>query len=524
MRALRLIPDRSRLTAELTTSTTLLARITRPSNQRPTQLIYCHGSDYDVRGNLEKREDRVPAATPGTGAKIGKSVYIWDASGRLSFVHTYGPNGPPVKSAQYFYDAFGRRVRTADTAGGETTTMDSWYDPQVEFLELAVAVKKSTSTVVKRFWKVYGPDTSGVYGGAMGIGGLEAVVDEATGDAIGVVTDFHHNIIGYTRVQVSGGSTYLAENWDMHRCTAYGPVGSISRPSDMTIEAFVKLSAWHGMRQDGTGLYWMGARYYDPEGGRFISPDPLGHGASMDLYSYGMGDPINFLDPDGRCSEKQLNDALSDGELSYRETIGLKLSRELSRSVLRELGKPVHDADSYAKLFGADYNIENANFLSKVLSTSEAHYSVTKRENGLDGMSYKDIAQWEADKNNTTRARFALYQTFGSQIDMERFRVMDALSDLASVSTMALSGPKAPRLSAVADFASSNPGVRIGEASGTRTIAGYDLGGSTAMFGDTYKANLWGVFAKKEAGGLPALFGAVSAPRFPCTAPMRRGL
>jgi len=51
---------------------------------------------------------------------------------------------------------------------------------------------------------------------------------------------------------------------------------------------------------DPTGYYWQGARYYDPVGGRFLSPDPLGHEASMDLYSYADGDPVNFMDPDGR--------------------------------------------------------------------------------------------------------------------------------------------------------------------------------------------------------------------------------
>lgn len=57
---------------------------------------------------------------------------------------------------------------------------------------------------------------------------------------------------------------------------------------------------------DQTGYYWQGARYYDPVAGRFLSPDPLGHEASMDLYSYANGDPINFMDPDGRFGKGAL--------------------------------------------------------------------------------------------------------------------------------------------------------------------------------------------------------------------------
>jgi RHS repeat-associated protein len=58
--------------------------------------------------------------------------------------------------------------------------------------------------------------------------------------------------------------------------------------------------AWQGRRVDPTGLFWMGARYYDPKSGSFLSPDPLGHGECPDLYSYAHGDPINFIDPTGR--------------------------------------------------------------------------------------------------------------------------------------------------------------------------------------------------------------------------------
>ncbi len=44
----------------------------------------------------------------------------------------------------------------------------------------------------------------------------------------------------------------------------------------------------------------MGARYYDPRSGRFLSPDPVGHPLCLDLYAYAGGDAINYFDPDGR--------------------------------------------------------------------------------------------------------------------------------------------------------------------------------------------------------------------------------
>jgi len=36
-----------------------------------------------------------------------------------------------------------------------------------------------------------------------------------------------------------------------------------------------------GKRQDATGLYYFGARYYDPETGRFVKEDPI-HGCPFD--------------------------------------------------------------------------------------------------------------------------------------------------------------------------------------------------------------------------------------------------
>ena len=71
---------------------------------------------------------------------------------------------------------------------------------------------------------------------------------------------------------------------------------------------------WRGRRSDLTGLVYMGARYYDPGTGRFLSPDPLGHGSSASLYDYADGDPVNRLDPDGRVGKQALS--IADANIS----------------------------------------------------------------------------------------------------------------------------------------------------------------------------------------------------------------
>ncbi len=80
------------------------------------------------------------------------------------------------------------------------------------------------------------------------------------------------------------------------RSGSYGPMPGSEVNHDLEPQ-------WRGHYLDKSGFYYMGARYYDPQAGRFLSPDPLGHDASLDLYSYCNGDPVNGLDPDGRCAE-----------------------------------------------------------------------------------------------------------------------------------------------------------------------------------------------------------------------------
>ena len=54
---------------------------------------------------------------------------------------------------------------------------------------------------------------------------------------------------------------------------------------------------------DGTGLYYYNARYYDPELGRFIQPDTeipdLSNPQSYNRYSYCVNNPLRYTDPTG---------------------------------------------------------------------------------------------------------------------------------------------------------------------------------------------------------------------------------
>ena len=53
--------------------------------------------------------------------------------------------------------------------------------------------------------------------------------------------------------------------------------------------------------EEFSGLYQVRARWYDVQSGRFVSEDPIGLAGGINPYRYAGNDPINKVDPFGRC-------------------------------------------------------------------------------------------------------------------------------------------------------------------------------------------------------------------------------
>ncbi len=68
---------------------------------------------------------------------------------------------------------------------------------------------------------------------------------------------------------------------------------------------------------EDTGLYYYGARYYDPELGRFTQPDSIVPSAddpqSLNRYTYTRNNPLKFVDPTGHYYESFADLSLSSG-------------------------------------------------------------------------------------------------------------------------------------------------------------------------------------------------------------------
>jgi RHS repeat-associated protein len=76
----------------------------------------------------------------------------------------------------------------------------------------------------------------------------------------------------------------------------YRPYGEILGEAGNHTES----RGWIDQRNDPkTGLTYLHARYYDPQAGVFLSPDPIGVAGGMNAYGYGFGDPVNLADRGG---------------------------------------------------------------------------------------------------------------------------------------------------------------------------------------------------------------------------------
>jgi RHS repeat-associated protein len=125
-----------------------------------------------------------------------------------------------------------------------------------------------------------------------GPGGLPvaAVTPAVDGAALSAVY-YHHDVMGSTVAVTASGSSGASDIY------TYGEFGATGAGSWATYR-------YAGYRYDNeTGLYYVNARYYNPNLGRFLQTDPIGLSGGTNLYAYVGNDPINQFDPSGHCAE-----------------------------------------------------------------------------------------------------------------------------------------------------------------------------------------------------------------------------
>jgi len=227
------------------------------------------GYTYDDAGNQTTRT--IPNA-PDKGWTL-----TWDLENRLTQVYIFRKvNNIVVESrtVDFKYDPFDRRIEKKVTTliNGVTKVIGTWqylYDENNIAAEYYTDNNNATATT----YYVHGPGTD----------------EHLAMDRDGTYYFFHADGLGsITAITDSTATPMQTYSYD-----------SFGVPKQTT--TFRNSFMYVGKEYDSeTGLTEMGARYYDPREGRFISKDPIAFvGGDVNLFAYVQNQPINFIDPYG---------------------------------------------------------------------------------------------------------------------------------------------------------------------------------------------------------------------------------
>jgi RHS repeat-associated protein len=152
--------------------------------------------------------------------------------------------------------------------------------------------------------------------------------------------------LGSTRLVINGQPSPAVTN--------YGPYGMPLTGAGLSAPPS---KGYIGERFDAeTGLQYLHARYYDPDLGRFLSPDtwdPTLPGVDNNRYAYAMNDPVNMSDPGGHVTFKSGDTINSNGDRIWAGT-----------DQNSPFNRPTHEKGS---IFGMEYDglkFPNGTFLS----------------------------------------------------------------------------------------------------------------------------------------------------------------
>jgi RHS repeat-associated protein len=234
---------------------------------------------YDEIGNRTYSSERGIYDYSGPRPHAVKSVTQNGASTR----YEYDGNGNVEKAGNTLYKYDPENRLSSVTRGGKNTIFSyDWTSQRV----VQSTATKTTRYINKAYTCIEGASCQKSL-----FAGDERIAEIDSTDAY----YYHKDALGSTTLvsNLVGEAPYLF---------AYQPFGSLLDSSQSRPERISYL--FTGSEFDrSTGLYYLLARYYDPELGRFISPDTiipsLTNPQAFNRYSYANNNPISYTDTNG---------------------------------------------------------------------------------------------------------------------------------------------------------------------------------------------------------------------------------
>ncbi|MGE5371936.1 MAG: RHS repeat-associated core domain-containing protein [Solirubrobacterales bacterium] len=271
-------------------------RVTKVTNTKDDTVISEYRYTYDNNGNIT-------AITDASGV----TNYEYDALDRLKKV-----TRPDGKTVSYTYDVKGNRI---SAVGDQATIAESVYikanynpaDQLTSYTTGSVTTSFDYDATGLRIKKTAGDSTTRYLYNAAG----KVIAEADANNALNA-----HYIWGPDRMiakQLSDGAQYyylynghgdvvqiVDSNGEVVNTYQYDEWGNTTQETEK-VENHFKYSG--EIFDKETGLYYLRARYYNPQLGRFLNKDTyegdITNPMSLNLYAYCGNNPLKYVDPTG---------------------------------------------------------------------------------------------------------------------------------------------------------------------------------------------------------------------------------
>ncbi|PEC50950.1 hypothetical protein COJ46_01685 [Bacillus sp. AFS077874] len=254
-----------------------LNRLTSWTDEAGTVTSY----QYDAVGNLTKK---------------GSQTFTYNAANQITNTgFTYDVNGNLTKDSKfnYFYNYENQLIKVTKVSDGSTIATYTY-----DYRGLRTSKTTPSGGTIYYHWDDQGrlvreSDTNGNTLSLYIYNGNDLVAVEKGGLMYYVHTNHRGDILGVTDVNGNQVATYN-----------YGPWGELLSKTG-TVDIPFRYAGYYYDQE--TGLYYLKARYYSPDLGRFLTKDQIEYGelknpTTLNLYAYANNNPVMNVDPNGTHS------------------------------------------------------------------------------------------------------------------------------------------------------------------------------------------------------------------------------